>query len=173
MPAGSVSRCRETCALFADVHLGRLAAYLRLAGFDTDYRTDYQDAALAAATAVGDRVLLTRDVDLLKRSAVTHGYFVRNMQPGRQFVEVLRRFACVAAARPFTRCPRCNGPLQAVDKATVADRVPPRARDCPDVFSACTLCGSVYWQGSHYDRIQRFLDVAFRAASHPTDASRS
>lgn len=157
----------------ADVHLGRLAAYLRLAGFDTDYRTDYSDAALAATAAGEDRVLLTRDVDLLKRSVVTHGYFVRNTQPGRQLAEVLQRFECVSAAQPFTRCPRCNGVLQTVDKMRVVDRVPPRTRDCHDAFSQCPVCASVYWQGSHYHRIQRFLDVAFRTASRPTEVSPS
>jgi uncharacterized protein with PIN domain len=167
----------------ADVHLGRLAAYLRLAGFDTEYRTDASDEALAAASAAENRVLLTRDVNLLKRSVVTRGYFVRNTQPARQVIEVLRRFECVAAARPFTRCPRCNGLLKAIDKALVLDRVPPRTRECQDVFSQCTACTdvfsqctactAVYWQGSHYDRIRQFLELAFRAASAPTEASRS
>ena len=155
----------------ADVHLGRLAAYLRLAGFDVHYRNDASDIDLAAISAAEARVLLTRDVDLLKRSVVTHGYYVRNTEPGRQLVEVLRRFECVSAAQPFTRCPRCNGRLQAVDKATVIDRVPPRTSECHDLFSQCTLCSAVYWPGSHYDRIQRFLDVAFSAASRPKEAS--
>ena len=155
----------------ADVHLGRLAAYLRLAGFDTVYRNDWSDADLADISAPETRVLLTRDVDLLKRATVTHGCFIRNTQPGRQLVEVLRRFECVAAARPFTRCPRCNAPLQAVDKGTVIDVVPSRTRECHDLFSQCTACAAVYWPGSHYDRIRRFLAVAFSAASRWAEVS--
>ena len=49
-----------------DVHLGRLARYLRLAGFDAVYRNDL-DAAELAGTAAGGRVLLTRNQGLLKR----------------------------------------------------------------------------------------------------------
>ena len=164
--AGRLSPQRPGALRFiADVHLGRLAAYLRLAGFDTDYRNDYTDPALAQLSAIEDRVLLTRDVELLKRAIVTRGCYVRNTQPGRQLVEVLRRFDGVAAAQPFTRCPRCNGFLQRVDKADVIDRIPPRTRDCHDLFSQCTACAAAYWPGSHYGRIQRFLTVAFSSAS--------
>ena len=85
--------------------------------------------------------------------------------------EVLRRFECGRTARPFTRCPRCNAPLQPVDKARVVERVPPRTRECQDLFSECTGCASVYWPGSHYERIQRFLQVAFSAANRPTDGA--
>ena len=147
----------------ADVHVGRLAAYLRLAGFDTQYRNDAPDVELAISAA-NDRVLLTRDVELLKRSAVTRGHYVRHTQPGRQLVEVLRRFECAVAAHPFTRCPRCNGMLWVTDKARVAHLVPPRTRASHELFSQCTACAAVYWQGSHYERIERFLGVAFASA---------
>ena len=171
--AGRLARIAPDGIRFAaDVHLGRLAAYLRLSGFDTAYRNDASDTDLASVSSAETRVLLTRDVDLLKRAQVRHGYFVRNILPGRQLVEVLRRFECVAATRPFTRCPRCNAPLQPVDKAIVIDRVPPRTRDCHDLFSQCPACAAVYWPGSHYARIKGFLDVAFSAASRSTEASR-
>jgi uncharacterized protein len=151
----------------ADVHLGRLAAYLRLAGFDTRYQNDAVDADLAAISADDNRVLLTRDVDLLKRAIVRHGYYVRNTEPGRQLVEVLRRYDCVSFAQPFTRCPQCNSSLQPVDKGQVIDRLPPRTRACHDRFWQCPGCAAVYWKGSHYDRIQHFLDVAFAMVAKP------
>ncbi|MEK7405630.1 MAG: Mut7-C RNAse domain-containing protein, partial [Acidobacteriota bacterium] len=49
-----------------DAHLGKLAAYLRMLGFDTLYRNDYQDPELVALAARDKRILLTRDVGLLK-----------------------------------------------------------------------------------------------------------
>jgi uncharacterized protein with PIN domain len=150
----------------ADVHLGRLAGYLRLAGFDTLYRNDWTDAELADLSAADGRILLTRDVALLKRSTVTRGCYVRNTQPARQLVEVLRRFDCAGSAQPFTRCARCNGVLQPADKAHVARLLPPRTRECQDTFVRCTGCGSVYWPGSHYERIRGFLTLALTAAAH-------
>ena len=57
-----------------DTHLGRLAAWLRMIGFDTLYRNDYDDRELARISAERASILLTRDRGLLMRSAVTHGY---------------------------------------------------------------------------------------------------
>ena len=64
-----------------DVHLGKLARYLRLLGFDTIYDRDYVDATIAAISRRERRVLLTRDKGLLKRKEVTRGYWLRNIQP--------------------------------------------------------------------------------------------
>lgn len=100
-----------------DVHLGKLAAYLRLLGFDTLYRADVHDAELARISADEQRILLTRDRHLLKRSIVTHGYFVRATDPRQQVVEIVRRFDLAAEVAPFQRCSRCNGLLHPVDKA--------------------------------------------------------
>ncbi|MDR0182550.1 Mut7-C RNAse domain-containing protein [Lysobacter arvi] len=67
-----------------DVHLGRLASYLRLLGFDTLYRNDYEDDELEAISRSQHRILLSRDTGLLKRSAVTHGAFLHATDPRRQ-----------------------------------------------------------------------------------------
>ena len=74
-----------------DTHLGKLARYLRLLGFDTLYSNSYSDAELARISAGGDkRILLTRDHGLLKRAQVTHGYFVREIVPELQAREAIR-----------------------------------------------------------------------------------
>jgi uncharacterized protein len=149
----------------ADVHLGRLAAYLRLAGFDTAYRNDYPDHEIVATSASEDRTLLTRDVGVLKHSAVTRGYFVRATRPAHQLVEVLRRFDLVAQARPFTRCLRCNDRLHVVPKDGVEHLLPPHTREHYRKFSRCPACDRVYWQGSHYSQMSVFLERAFAVAA--------
>ncbi|MGH8501124.1 MAG: Mut7-C RNAse domain-containing protein [Gammaproteobacteria bacterium] len=67
------SRPLRASRFVLDTHLGRLARYLRLLGFDTWYRNDYDDAELARICQSEQRILLTRDRELLKRSVVTHG----------------------------------------------------------------------------------------------------
>jgi uncharacterized protein with PIN domain len=148
----------------ADVHLGRMAAYLRLAGFDTEYRNDFSDRELVDTSSSEDRTLLTRDVGVLKHAAVWRGYFVRETQPGRQLVEVLRRFDLPDHASPFTRCVRCNAVLERVAKQDVLAALPPRTREHYDEFSRCPRCERVYWAGSHYTRMRAFLEAAFAAA---------
>jgi uncharacterized protein len=140
-----------------DVHLGRLARHLRLAGFDSRYVNDADDATLALASTEEGRILLTRDQGLLKRRAVSHGYCVRETAPLRQFAEVLRRFDLRAGMRPFTRCTCCNGELVAVDKASVEDAVPPRSWARFETFLRCAGCRRVYWRGSHVVRLEAVL----------------
>lgn len=141
-----------------DVHLGKLAAGLRLLGFDTLYRNDWPDEELARVSGVERRLLLTRDIGLLKRKQVWHGAWVRSTRPPEQVREVLRRFRLEGQARPFTRCMRCNGFLEDRRKEEVADRVPPRSREVFTEFFQCTGCGRVYWQGSHFAGLLRRVE---------------
>lgn len=140
-----------------DGHLGRLAAFLRLAGFDALYLRDADDAELAAASASGRRILLTRDQALLKRREVTHGYSVRSTRPAEQLAEVIRRFDLRRLVHPFTRCMRCNGVLRPVEKAAVEGLVPPRSYEAFDAFLRCEGCGRIYWKGSHAARLSRIV----------------
>jgi uncharacterized protein with PIN domain len=150
-----------------DVHLGKLAAYMRLLGFDTLYRNDYEDAELACISRDEHRTLLTRDRGLLKRRMVTHGYCVRETSPRQQLIEVVRRFDLFRLIAPFRRCIRCNGVLVPVSKEAVIDRLPPRTREYYDEFRRCRVCGHVYWKGSHYERMQQL--VAYIRAQGPED----
>lgn len=140
-----------------DAHLGKLAAYLRMLGFDALYRNDYDDHELAAIAASQRRILLTRDTGLLKHAVVTHGYYVRESHPRRQLVEVIRRFHLEGLVAPFTRCMRCNQLLERASPQAAARAVPVAAWQRHDEFWCCPGCGRYYWQGSHYDRMQAWI----------------
>lgn len=141
-----------------DVHLGRLASYLRLLGFDTLYENVADDPDLAAKSRDEGRVLLTRDVGLLKRSVVRHGYFVRATSPAQQAEEVVRRYGLSGAIAPFSRCLRCNGPLTTVEKAEIEEQLPPRVREQYELFHRCAACDHVYWQGTHYQHMRQLVE---------------
>jgi hypothetical protein len=147
---------RET-RFVLDVHLGQLAVYLRMLGFDTRYRNDYEDEELARISSQERRILLTRDRGLLKRSIVTHGYCLRTTQPRQQLLDVLRRFDLFGSLAPFTRCLHCNSLLEPVDKAAIIDRLPPKTSLYYDEFRRCQGCDRIYWRGSHFKRMQQFL----------------
>lgn len=141
-----------------DVHLGKLASSLRLLGFDTLYRNDYADEELAQISASQQRMLLTRDKGLLMRSLVTYGYYVRATNPEQQVVEVLRRFNLFKQVLPFQRCIRCNGLLKSVAKESILDQLPEKTRLEIDEFHRCCDCRQIYWRGSHYERMQQFIE---------------
>ncbi len=137
-----------------DVNLGRLARYLRLAGFNTAYRNDASDPELIEQLLKEDRVLLTRDLRLLMHNAVQTGYLVRSDQPQIQLQEVFDRFNLYSQRAPFTRCSHCNHHLSKVDKTEVEERLLPKTKKYVDDFAQCSRCGKVYWSGSHLQRLE-------------------
>ncbi len=141
-----------------DCHLGRLARYLRQFGFDTLYRNDYSDDELAQTSAGQNRILLTRDRSLLKRSIITHGYFVRAFDPREQLDEVIRRFDLKGQIVPFGRCTRCNGIVKQVEKQAIVDQLEPKTRRYYHAFWQCTSCDQIYWEGSHVKHMLRLTD---------------
>lgn len=150
-----------------DTHLGRLAAYLRLLGFDTLYRNDYDDPTLARISVEEHRILLTRDRRLLMHKQITRGYYVRARQPHAQLLEILARFDLFSARHPFTRCLHCNGLIHPVRKASVEEHLLPRTRAYYQEFWQCADCGKIYWKGSHYARMQQMIAALEAAQTTP------
>jgi uncharacterized protein with PIN domain len=148
-----------------DGHLGRLAAYLRMLGFDTWCRTEADDETLARVSQAERRNLLTRDHGLLKRSLVTHGYYVRSNLPRDQLREVIERFDLQHAVQPFTRCLVCNGRLQAVAIDAIRDQLLPDTVRHYQEFWRCDQCGKVYWRGPHYRRMAQLAQDVLTSPS--------
>ncbi|HAF62130.1 MAG TPA: twitching motility protein PilT [Anaerolineaceae bacterium] len=145
-------------AFVMDCHLGRLAAYMRLLGFDVLYRNDYSDAELATISQNEKRICVTRDRGLLKRNQIDHGYLVRATDPRSQVMELMRRFQLNNDIQPFTRCVRCNGNLFPVSVSEVQEKLEPGTLAHFSEFSQCADCGQVYWKGSHYQHLMRFIE---------------
>lgn len=141
-----------------DNHLGRLAAYLRMLGFDVIYRNDFDDEELAEISANEARILLTRDRRLLMRKIVQYGYCLRSLDSRQQVVEIMERFNLLQQISPFQRCLRCNAPLQRVNKEAVLERLEPLTRKYYEEFHICPACGQIYWKGSHYLRMQEMIE---------------
>lgn len=141
----------------ADVHLGTLARYLRLLGFDTAYENDLLDSEIAERARRERRIVLTRDRGLLMRRSVTHGHWVREKKPRKQLTEVVEAFDLSSRIEPFSRCMKCNGTLSQVSKETVQDRIPPKTRESHDAFLQCDACGQVYWPGAHFRRLEAIV----------------
>lgn len=149
-------------AFILDQHLGRLAAYLRMMGFDTLYRNDYHDEELAQVSYDETRILLTRDIGLLKRASVIYGYYVRETNRRRQLAEITTRCDLKAQVIPFSRCMKCNGLVEPVSLEQVEDHLPEGTARCYDTFHRCAACGQIYWRGAHYQRMQALLNEVLK-----------
>jgi uncharacterized protein with PIN domain len=156
----------------ADSHLGGLAHLLRLFGFDTLFDNHYADDEIVRLAVEQGRIVLTRDRGLLKRREITHGCYVRALHREQQLHEVFERLDLAGSSRPFTRCLRCNALLRAVDKAAVADRLPPGIQARHDRFASCEGCGRVYWEGSHWRRMNGLVQAVLGAGVHSGNPAR-
>lgn len=148
-------------AFILDVHLGKLARYLRTAGFDTLYsKDDMGDARIAEISDTETRIVLSRDIGLLKRSRIRYGYWLRNTQSRAQFRELVKHYKLKPWFKLFSRCSHCNGVVATVDKQDVNYRLPGGVARDPGLtkFVQCPDCGQLYWQGSHYTHMQQFFD---------------
>jgi len=140
-----------------DVNIGKLARWLRIFGFDTLYENNFEDDELAELASKTQRILLSKDCNLLKRKKVIWGHLVRVDDPTAQIVDVIKLFQLERLTQPYKRCPRCNGKLLRVEKKKVDHLLEPLTRKYYTVFNQCDTCCQVYWQGSHRSKMEENL----------------
>jgi uncharacterized protein with PIN domain len=151
-----------------DASLGGLARWLRAAGYEARWRADASAEELAGEARREGLILLTTDTSVLRLRAVREGAAdVLWIPPSGGAVEqlglVLRD---LELARREPRCMSCGGALARVEKDAVLDRIPPRTRRWKDDYFVCEGCGTLFWPGTHWERIVIELGGA---ASRPPD----
>ena len=136
-----------------DVHLAKVARYLRLLGFDAVWRRDMSDDAIVGFCRMG-RIALTCDRKLWERCR--EGIvLLRSTVPEEQLADVVVRFDLGRFAHPFSRSLCCNRPMAACDKRRCFRRIPKATYRWRQGFWRCTKCGKIYWQGTHAKRMRR------------------
>jgi len=143
--------------------LGSLARWLRISGYDTEYRREADDDSLMEEACRKGRVLLTRDRVLVQRAKKSgiEAFLVSGENDAEQLGEIAAALG-LELDPSCSRCPKCNGSLTRVEKEQVWDRVPEASLEAFDVFWVCGSCGGVYWRGSHWDQIVSTLEEADR-----------
>ncbi|MDX1776760.1 MAG: Mut7-C RNAse domain-containing protein [Desulfobulbales bacterium] len=147
----------DRVAFVVDVNVGKLAIYLRVLGFDTLYGNETGDKGLAELAHAEKRILLTRDISLLKRKIIMHGYLPRSLDPARQLTEVVRLYDLGSKMHPLSRCIPCNGLLVPINKNKILDRLEPLTKKYYESFHICERCDRIYWPGSHQEKLVAFI----------------
>jgi uncharacterized protein len=142
-----------------DVHLGKLARYLRMTGFDSWYSNSNTKDGIIKISLLEKRTILTKDRNLLKNNAITHGYWVRNENPVEQVKEVIWRFDLKDQMKEFSRCLDCNQVIMKVEKAEIENELPPKVRDTQNEFYRCTGCKRIFWKGRQYIRMLKLINL--------------
>ena len=143
----------------ADQHLGNLARYLRLCGIDTEFNECFHGHELVEIANKGDRILLTKSHNILKRNDLKFGYFVYASDPEEQLDEVILQYNLKDGIELFSRCLKCNTLLIPIDKSEIEDRLPEKVRKLHDNFTYCKKCDKIYWQGSHYQKMKQKINT--------------
>lgn len=136
--------------------LGTLAKWLRLLGYDTTFDPALDDNRLVRLARAEDRVLLTRDRELARRPGV-RVLLVESEDLESQIHQVLADLD-LAPDQSFSRCPVCNEPLAPLDREAARNRVPAHVARTHDTFKLCPACQRVYWRGTHWQQMDRFLN---------------
>ena len=134
-------------AFIADVMVGKLARWLRVLGFDVLYSNKYEDDEIIRISDVEGRLILTRDVQLVRR-APNRSLFIESDHYREQIQQVVRSFN-LSDFKAFSRCLECNARLEAVDKEAVFEKVPPFVYLTQERFARCPICDRIYWRGTH------------------------
>ena len=143
----------DTPKFIVDFMLGKLARNLRLLGYDTEYIRHFNRIDLLTRLLEEERILLTRSHSFPKREDI---YVLEIDNHLEQTKEVVRVFNL--SPEPFTRCAVCNFPIVKVKKAEIVGNVPEYVFKTQDEFSKCINCGRIYWKGTHYEKIIKFID---------------
>ncbi|MEA3475356.1 MAG: Mut7-C RNAse domain-containing protein [Candidatus Cloacimonadota bacterium] len=158
----NISKLRPTplrqIKFIADVHLGKLARYLRMLGFDTLYQNNYTPNQILKISKLEKRIILTKSRELLKRKEVTHGYCITESNLEIRLKRVLNRFNLYDSIIPFSRCMICNTNLESVSKEKIIDRIPKKVKEWQKEFKICPNCNKIYWKGTHYESMMKFIN---------------
>lgn len=140
-----------------DAHLGKLAKYLRMLGFDTLYHNDFGDNEIIEIAAKDNRIILSRDKLLLKSKSTSPGYYVRATEKHEQLKEIVMKFNLYDQFKSFTRCMTCNTELVPRSREEVTGMVNEDTLQIFNEFFYCPVCDKVFWKGSHFERMENLI----------------
>lgn len=141
-----------------DVHLGKLAKLLRMLGFNALYKNNYSDIEIVRTSNAEKRIILTRDLGILKIKDVARGYWIRSQNPKKQLTEVINHFDLYSSIKPFHRCMACNGIIKKIKKESISDNLQHKTKKYYNEFYRCVSCKNIYWKGSHYYKMKSFIN---------------
>ena len=151
----------EEPRFIVDHNVGKLSKWLRLMGYDALFFNGSDDANMIATALKEDRVILTKDTQIMKRWIITSGrlkaILIEDDKSEQQICQVINALNLDSRFRPFTMCLECNQPLEEKSKQEVKDRVPPYVFQTQNQYMECPNCHRIYWRGTHWQRMSEKL----------------
>jgi hypothetical protein len=145
----------EEIKFIADRMLGKLVKWLRILGYDTAYPSFNDDLSLILIARQENRILLTRDVNLIKRRNICDFLFIESDHWEKQLLGIIKglKLKIDLNSKIFSRCSLCNTLTKEVDKKEIKNYVPPYVFLTQNKFVYCPSCKKYYWRGTHWQRM--------------------
>jgi uncharacterized protein with PIN domain len=144
-----------------DINAGKLAKWLRIMGYNAVLFRDKEDSEMVRLALQQNRVILTKDTEILKRRLVTSGklktILIEGEDPELQLRQVVNELGLDYHFNPFSICLECNETLLETSKDSVQGRVPPYVYRTHDCYMECPLCHRIYWRGTHWEVMSKKL----------------
>ena len=148
-----------------DINVGKLAKWLRIMGYDTLLFTDQDDGKMINIALNQQRIVLTKDTQIMKRRLITSGKLRAILVEGDNFKDQLQQVASALnlknQSNPFSLCPECNQKLYQTTKDKVTDLVPPYVYKTQNHYMECPSCHRIYWHGTHWLAMKKELEQLF------------
>jgi hypothetical protein len=142
----------------ADVMLGRLAKWLRIAGYDVLYSNRFSDDELIEISKREGRILLSRDTRLLVRKPVQEFIFLESQDIQTQLRQVFETLRIRDLPRPLSRCLACNDALVEASREAARGAIPAYVYETQSQFKSCPRCGKIFWAGTHRASVIRTIE---------------
>ena len=138
----------------ADNNVGKLAKWLRIIGYDTLLFKEKNDSKMIEIALNEDRVILTKNNQIMKRRLVTNGKLkavhIKCDEPKVQLRETVKMLSLDYHFNPFSLCLKCNQKLVPRSKEEMQDFVPPRVFEIQEHYIEYLSCHRIYWHGTHW-----------------------
>ena len=145
----------------ADSNVGKLAKWLRMMGYDARFFEGSNDSQMIAIALAENRVILTRDTQIVRRRLITSGQLkailIQSDEPERQMRQVIDALKLDCQFQPFSICLECNQPLVERSREQVKDLVPPYVFQTQNQYMECPACHRIYWRGTHWQAMTKNL----------------
>lgn len=143
--------------------VGKLARYMRMAGYDVMYINNAIDEQIIKIARESDRIILTRDSLMLARREFKKGiikYLYIKEDKLENQLDQIKLDLKVSLKPNLVRCIECNEKLIKVKKEDVKNKIPPYVYKTQKNFLYCKNCDKYYWRGTHYQNIKNtFLNI--------------
>jgi uncharacterized protein with PIN domain len=150
-----------------DNNVGKLAKWLRIMGYDALLFSGDDDGKMVKMALAQNRVILTKDSQIMKRRLVTSGrlraVLIKDDDVKVQLQQVVETLNVDYHFKPFSICLECNQRLQEKNKDEVGELVPPHVFKTQSLYMECPSCHRLYWRGTHWQAMTRELEKMAKA----------